>query len=104
VSGFDHLPGFNATGAYAHFFDPSVRNGPDFLQIGVPAGFGLVMGMAYVEAHPGPFTTYFTYFRHCRVSFLCSYRPETGKSGDNEPDNFKKDFYTSFGISRQLFF
>ena len=52
--------------------DPSgltVLNRPDFLEVGIPAFFGLIVGMADIIAHHGFFAADFTYSCHFRGSF-----------------------------------
>jgi hypothetical protein len=86
MSGFHDPPGFDAVGAYAHPLDIPVHQSANFLQIWIPAGFGLVVGMADIKADHWLFAAYFTYFRHRRISFYSFISPGPSKA-ENGPSN-----------------
>jgi hypothetical protein len=44
-------------------------DGPHPLQVGFPAAFGTIIGMAHIVAHPGAFATNLTQIGHSAHSF-----------------------------------
>lgn len=60
----DHRAGTDTTGANLDTPHLAVFQRAHPLQIGIKTPFGLVVGMANIIAHLGPFATFFTYLAH----------------------------------------
>jgi hypothetical protein len=56
------MAGFNAIGTNHLFFNPTVGNGPHFLQVWIKSALGLIMRMADIMSDHWFFTADFTYF------------------------------------------
>jgi len=74
LNGFGDVTGTDATGAGFDGPDAAVRDCLDLLQVGVPNGTGLVVGVAHVIAEAGAFTADFAFSRHVTIPPLITER------------------------------
>ena len=65
----DNPAGLDAACTDFYPFSLTILNSPDLLEVGVPAFFGLIVGMADIIANHGFFSADFTHLCHYRVSF-----------------------------------
>jgi hypothetical protein len=68
------VAGTDAAGAGLDGPDATVCKGFHLLEVGIPDGTGLVVGMAHIIAEAGAFTTDFTFSRHITIPPLITER------------------------------
>ena len=58
---FGNVTGTDATGTGLNGHNAAVFYGPDLLQVRIPHGTGLVVGVAHIVTEAGPFSTNITF-------------------------------------------
>lgn len=54
---FGYVARTDTTGTGLNGHDAAVFNGPDLLKVWIPNGTGFIVGVAYIVAEAGPFST-----------------------------------------------
>jgi len=67
---FHHVAGAEAAGADPDILNRTLTQGPDPAQVGLPTALGVVVGVADIIAHLGPFAANLADVGHDAYSFL----------------------------------
>jgi hypothetical protein len=64
LQGFGYVAGADATGTGLDGLNAAICYGSDLLQVRIPHGTGLVVGVAHIVSEAGSFSTNITFSRH----------------------------------------